>query len=168
MTYEEYMKYSNQQNNYGVDVNNYSSNDYGFNDSNIGLNGNQNSFDSAVTNNYQDNVGGANRFSNGSFNVKDNSEYNWNKQDTLDAAGLGIDGFNAWMAYKNYAEQKKNNKFNRKLGRANYKNEAKAFNMQVEDKARYRRSMRGDTSNEINNYLRDNKDYRDRLANLTF
>ena len=54
MTYEEYMKYS--RNNYDIDINDYSSNDYGFNDSNIGLNGNQNSFDAAVTNNYQDNI----------------------------------------------------------------------------------------------------------------
>ena len=86
----------------------------------------------------------------------------------MDVAQLGIDGFNSWMAYRNYKEQKNNNKFNRKLGRANYKNQAKAFNMQVEDKARYRRSMRGDTSGEINNYLQSNKEYRDRLASLTF
>jgi len=92
----------------------------------------------------------------------------WNMQNTMDTANLALGGFNSWMAYKNYREQRKNNAFNRKLGRANYKNQAKSYNLQVEDRARYRQAFRGNNSDAINSYLQNNQEYRRRLVDETF
>ena len=91
----------------------------------------------------------------------------WNMGNTLDIAKIGLGTFNSWLAYKNYREQAKNNRFNRKLGRANYTNAAKAYNENLESKYRTRQVNRGATTSEIDRYLQENEDFRRRLARTT-
>ena len=104
-----------------------------------------------------------------SFNIQSNpSTFNsWNMGDTVNALQIGLDVFNSWLAYQNYREQRKNNRFLRKLGRANYTNAAKAYNENLESKYRTRQVNRGATTSEIDRYLQENEDFRRRLARTT-
>lgn len=92
---------------------------------------------------------------------------NWSTSNTFDSLKLGLDVFNSWLAYKNYREQIKNNRFNRKLGRANYTNAAKAYNENLTSRYRARQVNKGAITSEIDRYLQENEDFRRRLVRTT-
>ena len=82
----------------------------------------------------------------------------------MQTASFGMDAFNSYLAYQNYLQQRKMNKFNMKLGRANYTNQAKAYNDQVTKDARQKYINKGYGTSAIDDYLTKDEAYKNRLV----
>jgi hypothetical protein len=82
----------------------------------------------------------------------------------MQTASFGMDAFNSYLAYQNYMQQRKMNKFNMNLGRANYTAQAKAYNSQVTDDARQKYIDKGYNTSAIDSYLSKDESYKKRLV----
>jgi len=71
----------------------------------------------------------------------------------MGAVQTGANLFGAWNSYQAMLQARKNNRFNRRLSSANYTNQAKASNQQLDAYTRYRQMMQGKTSADTARYM---------------
>lgn len=89
------------------------------------------------------------------LNFFDSIDKNGNKVQGygLGAIDTGINLFGAWNAYQAMLNQRKNSLFNRKVASANYTNQAKASNADLDKYTRYRQMLSGRTTDSTNRYM---------------